>query len=87
MSTSRHSNSNREVLGSNPSRGTDGDKMKFEKIDAACIVLALFFIAAYLKLGTQGFLYVSAALLIPVIYFQVRGRERKQPHAAEAKTE
>ena len=47
--------------------------MKIEKIDVVCIAIGLFMLAAYLKIGVPAYLAAAVILIVPVVFFLVRG--------------
>ena len=59
--------------------------MKFEIVDAVVVLLAIFMLAAYVKLQAVVFLYVVAVLILAEIFVQVRSRkgsrEAKKPES------
>ena len=54
------------------------DNMKIELVDAIVVFLAIFFLAAYIKLGSAAFLYATALLILSEIFVIFWGR-RKRP--------
>ena len=58
--------------------------MKIELVDAVVVLLAVFFLAAYVRLGTAAFLYVVVLLVLAEIVVVLRfrkEREVKQPES------
>ena len=57
--------------------------MKFELVDAAVVLVAIFMLAAYLRLGNIAFVYVFVVLVIAEI--AVQAKFRKGRHEAKEK--
>ncbi|MBS3050777.1 MAG: hypothetical protein J4400_01375 [Candidatus Aenigmarchaeota archaeon] len=58
--------------------------MKIELVDIVVAVLAVFFLAAYFRLGTAAFLYVVVLLVLAEVVVLLRfkkEREVKQPES------
>jgi len=59
-------------------RGLIVIKMKFELVDAVVILVALFMLAAYMKLQNIVFVYVFILLIAAEIFVQVRHGKKQE---------